>query len=137
MTDADRDFLFADRLDKTYPDGQVHALTGLTLGIAAGAYVAHTSFADGRDAYLHFPGRSRREVVVLSDPRGFADGAVSEVVFRVCQDVEVVVQAVRHYCKTGGLDPSLQWEVLRDDPSCIDLQPKHAEPGAPADRPRD
>ena len=73
---------------------------------------------------------------MLPDPWGFADGAFSEVAFRVCRDVEVVVQAVRHYCQAGGLDPSLQWEVLRDDPIRSDLQPKPAEQGAAADRPR-
>jgi putative ABC transport system ATP-binding protein len=42
MTDPGRGFLWADRLDKTYPDGQVHALNGLTLGVAAGEHVAIT-----------------------------------------------------------------------------------------------
>ena len=42
MTDRGRDFLSAERLDKTYPDGRVHALDGLSLGIPAGEYVAIT-----------------------------------------------------------------------------------------------
>ena len=42
MTDRGRDFLSAERLDKTYPDGRVHALNGVTLAIAAGEYVAIT-----------------------------------------------------------------------------------------------
>jgi putative ABC transport system ATP-binding protein len=39
MTD---DLLFADKLVKTYPDGDVHALNGVSLGVKAGEYVAIT-----------------------------------------------------------------------------------------------
>src|SRR5437660_10940501 len=45
MTDGtgpDGQLLFADRLIKTYPDGDVHALNGVNLGIRAGEYVAIT-----------------------------------------------------------------------------------------------
>ena len=34
--------LFADRLAKTYPDGDVHALNGVSLGVRAGEHVAIT-----------------------------------------------------------------------------------------------
>ena len=34
--------LFADKLVKTYPDGDVHALNGVSLGVTAGEYVAIT-----------------------------------------------------------------------------------------------
>jgi putative ABC transport system ATP-binding protein len=34
--------LFADRVYKTYPDGDVHALNGVSLGVRAGEYVAIT-----------------------------------------------------------------------------------------------
>jgi putative ABC transport system ATP-binding protein len=34
--------LFADKLVKTYPDGDVHALNGVSLGVKAGEYVAIT-----------------------------------------------------------------------------------------------
>src|SRR5688500_4821073 len=45
MTDGlppDGQLLFADRLIKTYPDGDVHALNGVSLGVRAGEYVAIT-----------------------------------------------------------------------------------------------
>jgi putative ABC transport system ATP-binding protein len=43
MTDRPGEFLlFADGLCKTYPDGQVRALDGVTLGIRAGEYAAIT-----------------------------------------------------------------------------------------------
>ncbi|HJZ56529.1 MAG TPA: ATP-binding cassette domain-containing protein, partial [Gemmataceae bacterium] len=43
MTDGPSEFLlFAEDLHKLYPDGQVHALNGLTLGIQPGEYVAIT-----------------------------------------------------------------------------------------------
>jgi hypothetical protein len=98
-----------------------------------GAYVCHISFADGRDANLHFPGQPRRKRVVLPDPWGFADGAYSEAAFRVCRDVELVVRAVRYYCDMGGLDPSLAWDVLRDNAIFINRPPKPAEPSAAPD----
>jgi putative ABC transport system ATP-binding protein len=41
MTD-DPELLRADRLHKTYPDGKVHALNGVTLALAEGEYVAIT-----------------------------------------------------------------------------------------------
>src|SRR5262245_9222078 len=41
MTDAP-ELLRADRLHKTYPDGKVHALNGVTLALAEGEYVAIT-----------------------------------------------------------------------------------------------
>jgi hypothetical protein len=40
------------------------------------------------------------------------DGAWTEAACRVCRDVEMVVQAVRHYAEHGGLNPSLSWETL-------------------------
>ena len=43
MTDRPADFLlYADNLVKTYPDGDVHALGGVTLGVRAGQHVAIT-----------------------------------------------------------------------------------------------
>jgi putative ABC transport system ATP-binding protein len=45
MTDGlapDGHLLFADRVFKTYPDGDVHALNGVSLGVRAGEYVAIT-----------------------------------------------------------------------------------------------
>ncbi|MFO0806648.1 MAG: ABC transporter ATP-binding protein [Gemmataceae bacterium] len=44
MTDGrpEDHLLFADRLVKTYPDGDVHALNGVSLGVKAGEYVAIT-----------------------------------------------------------------------------------------------
>ena len=42
MTDPRAALLFADRLFKTYPDGDVHALNGVTLSVAAAEYVAIT-----------------------------------------------------------------------------------------------
>jgi putative ABC transport system ATP-binding protein len=43
MTDPWNDpLLFADRLFKTYPDGDVHALNGVTLAVGEGEYVAIT-----------------------------------------------------------------------------------------------
>jgi hypothetical protein len=41
------------------------------------------------------------------------DGAWSELAYRLSQDVEVVVRAVRYYTEQGGLGPSLNWEILR------------------------
>jgi hypothetical protein len=92
-----------------------------------GAYVTRISFADGRDAELHFPERSQREVVVLPDPWGFADGAFTESEFRVCRDVELVVRAVRYYCRTGALHPSITWNVYQDHTDTV-RQPGQAEP---------
>jgi hypothetical protein len=93
------------------PDPGSHEFVSVYGG--AGVYSVRVSFDDGREAYLHFPDRPNRPMVVLPDPWGFADGAATEDAPRVCQDVEVVVRAVRHYCVAGGLDSSLQWEVLR------------------------
>ncbi|MCI0700446.1 MAG: ABC transporter ATP-binding protein [Planctomycetia bacterium] len=43
MTDTFADYLlFADRVFKTYPDGDVHAVNGVTLGVREGEYVAIT-----------------------------------------------------------------------------------------------
>jgi len=42
MTDCPSHLLFADRVVKTYPDGDVHALNGVTLGVRAGQSVAIT-----------------------------------------------------------------------------------------------
>jgi putative ABC transport system ATP-binding protein len=43
MTDAAGEYLlFAENLHKTYPDGQVHALNGVTLGVREGEYAAIT-----------------------------------------------------------------------------------------------
>ncbi|HEY1192387.1 MAG TPA: ABC transporter ATP-binding protein, partial [Gemmata sp.] len=43
MTDRPADFLlFADGVAKTYPDGDVRALNGVTLGVRAGQHVAIT-----------------------------------------------------------------------------------------------
>ncbi|QJW93897.1 ABC transporter ATP-binding protein [Frigoriglobus tundricola] len=42
MTDGPSHLLFADRVAKTYPDGDVHALNGVTLGVRAGQSVAIT-----------------------------------------------------------------------------------------------
>ncbi len=43
MTDGPADFLlYADRVVKTYPDGDVHALNGVTLGVRRGQHVAIT-----------------------------------------------------------------------------------------------
>jgi putative ABC transport system ATP-binding protein len=43
MTDApDTYLLYADRVRKTYPDGDVHALNGVTLGVRAAQHVAIT-----------------------------------------------------------------------------------------------
>jgi putative ABC transport system ATP-binding protein len=43
MTDRPADYLlFADRLVKTYPDGDVHALNGVTIAVRPGEYVAIT-----------------------------------------------------------------------------------------------
>ena len=45
MTDEfppDGQLLFADRIFKNYPDGDVHALNGVSLGVRAGEYVAIT-----------------------------------------------------------------------------------------------
>src|SRR5262249_25965043 len=83
----------------------------------AGAYLLRVPCADGRYASLHFPEWPDRDVVVLPDPSGFGfvDLMWSESARRVCRDVEVVVRAVRHYCETGGLDPSLVWHVHRDN----------------------
>ena len=76
------------------------------------AYVVTVSFENGREHFLHFPERPRRDVIVLPDASGFVDGAWTESACRVCQDVEVVVRAVRHYAEQGGLEPSLSWETL-------------------------
>src|SRR5437899_2651613 len=41
MTDSAREYLlFADGLTKEYPDGHVHALNGVSLGVRAGESVA-------------------------------------------------------------------------------------------------
>ena len=42
MTDGPARLLFAERVVKTYPDGDVHALNGVTLGVCAGQSVAIT-----------------------------------------------------------------------------------------------
>lgn len=43
MTDRPGDYLlYGERLAKTYPDGDVHALNGVTLGVRAGQHVAIT-----------------------------------------------------------------------------------------------
>jgi putative ABC transport system ATP-binding protein len=42
MTDCPTHLLFADRVVKTYPDGDVHALNGVTLGITEGQSLAIT-----------------------------------------------------------------------------------------------
>src|SRR5262245_29644609 len=43
MTNKPGEFLlFAEDLKKTYPDGQVHALNGVTLGVREAEYVAIT-----------------------------------------------------------------------------------------------
>jgi len=41
-TDPNGDLLFADRLYKTYPDGDVHAINGVSLRLREGEYVAIT-----------------------------------------------------------------------------------------------
>jgi len=96
----------------------------------AGVYLLRVSFADGRDAHLDFPEWPHRDVMVLPDPSGFGfvDGMWSESARRVCREVEVVLRAVRHYCDTGELNPSLVWDVQRDNTIHIRWQPKHAEP---------
>jgi hypothetical protein len=43
----------------------------------------------------------------------FVDGAGSEDAYRICRDLELVVRAVRYYAEPGGLDPALNWEILR------------------------
>ena len=98
-----------------------------------GIYLLRVSFADGRDCCLHFPDWPDRDVVVLRDAWGFVDRMWAESARRVCRDVEEVVQAVRRYCDTGGLDPSLVWDVHRDDTIHTTWSPKPAEPGAAPD----
>jgi len=73
MTDPGRDLLFADRLDKTYPDGRVRALSGLTLGVAAGEHVAITGPSGcGKSTLLNLLGALDRpdggEVYFRGDP---------------------------------------------------------------------
>lgn len=41
-SDPNGDLLFADRIYKTYPDGDVHAINGVTLRVREGEYVAIT-----------------------------------------------------------------------------------------------
>jgi hypothetical protein len=77
-----------------------------------GVYILSISFADGRQCFPHIAGWPGREVIVLPDEWGFVDGAWSEVAYRVCRDVELVVRAVRYYAEQGGLDPALNWETL-------------------------
>src|SRR5262245_21958505 len=43
MTDEASEYLlFAEEIAKTYPDGDVHALNGVTIGVREGEYVAIT-----------------------------------------------------------------------------------------------
>jgi ABC-type lipoprotein export system ATPase subunit len=65
--------LLADRLHKTYPDGQVHALNGVTLGVAAGEYVAITGPSGcGKSTLLNLLGAldrpDRGEVYFKGEP---------------------------------------------------------------------
>ena len=49
--------LFAEKLVKTYPDGDVHALNGVSLGVKAGEYVAITgSSGCGKSTLLNLLG---------------------------------------------------------------------------------
>jgi hypothetical protein len=84
----------------------------LTVIGGGGVYVVRISFADGRECFLHFPEWPLDEVIVLPDPAGFVRGAWTEVAYRVCRDIEVVIRAVRHYAEQGGLDPALDWQTL-------------------------
>jgi putative ABC transport system ATP-binding protein len=73
MTDPGHDFLLAERLDKTYPDGQVQALSGLSLGIPAGEYVAITGPSGcGKSTLLNLLGAldrpDRGEVYFRGEP---------------------------------------------------------------------
>lgn len=76
-----------------------------------GVYVVSVSFTDGSEWLLRVTGPNR-QVIVLPDPDDFVDGAWTEVAYRVCRDVKVVLQAVRYYAERGGLDPTLNWETL-------------------------
>lgn len=78
----------------------------------SGAYALSVSFPDGRQCFPHFADWPAREVIVLPDELGFVDGAWTEVAYRVCREVEVVVRAVRYYAELGGLDPAVHWDTL-------------------------
>jgi hypothetical protein len=84
----------------------------LTIIGGKGAYVVEVSFSDGSQSFLQGPGPPNRLVIVLPDPSDYVDGAWTEAACRVSRDIEVVVQAVRHYAEQGRLDPSLNWETL-------------------------
>jgi putative ABC transport system ATP-binding protein len=65
--------LFADKLVKTYPDGDVHALNGVSLGVNAGQYVAITGPSGcGKSTLLNLLGALDRpnegEVYFLGEP---------------------------------------------------------------------
>jgi hypothetical protein len=77
-----------------------------------GAYFVNVSSSDGSESFLWFAAPPNREVIVLPGTDGFLDGAWTAPASRVCRDVEIVIQAVRHYAEHGGLDPSLNWERL-------------------------
>jgi putative ABC transport system ATP-binding protein len=76
MTDVSKgkgQLLFADRVVKTYPDGEVHALNGVTLGVREGEYIAITGPSGcGKSTLLNMLGVLDRpdegEVYFRGDP---------------------------------------------------------------------
>jgi len=98
--------------DESQHDPNPGSLDFLTVIGGNGVYVVSVSFQDGSESFLRVPGPPDRLVIVLPDPSDFVDGAWTEAACRVCRDVEVVLQAVRHYAEQGSLDPALNWETL-------------------------
>jgi len=53
------------------------------------------------------PARGSEEIAVWTSDQGFADEARF-----ICDDVEIVLKAARHYAETGDFDPTISWEEV-------------------------